>query len=43
MLKFFFVLLKAEIRGLYFVPITFTITAEVLVIVTSFMGKGIVM
>jgi hypothetical protein len=35
--------LNNEIHGLYFVPITFRITAEVLVLVTSFMGKGIVM
>jgi hypothetical protein len=34
--------LNAEICGLYFVPITFMITAEVLVLVISFMGKGIV-
>jgi hypothetical protein len=35
--------LNTRIHGLYFVPITFMITAEVLVLVTSFMGKGIVM
>jgi hypothetical protein len=35
-------LLYTEIHGLYFVPITFTIKAGVLVLVTSFMGKGIV-
>ena len=35
--------LNTEIQGLYFVPITFTIMAEVLVLVMSFMGKGTVM
>jgi len=35
--------LNTEIHGLYFVPITLTITAKVLVFVISFMGKGIVM
>jgi hypothetical protein len=35
--------LNTEIRGLYSVPITFTITAEVLVPVTLFTGKDIVM
>ena len=35
--------LNTEIHGLYFVPITLTVTAEVLVLVTSFVGKGIIM
>jgi len=35
--------LNTEIHGLYFVPVALTITAEVLVLVTSFMGKGNVM
>ena len=35
--------LNTEIHALYFVPVAFTITAEVLVLVTSFMGKGIEM
>jgi len=34
---------NTEIHGLYFVPITFTMTADVLVFVTSFVGKDIVM
>jgi len=41
--KVLFCFLNTEIHGLYFVPIAFMITAVVLVLVTSFMGKGIVM
>jgi len=32
-----------EIHGLYFVPVALAIAAEVLVLVTSFVGKGNVM
>jgi len=35
--------LNTEIHGLYFVPVILTITVEVLVLVISFMVKGIVM
>jgi hypothetical protein len=43
LLDIFLCSLNTEILGLYFVPVTFMITAEILVLVITFMGKGISM